>query len=237
MPEFLNPTNNSSSEESDDGSSKESQDRADIKSGSQTSSPMAPHDGEVIEYAPRRRENKKSVGQENKPKQRNVESKSKPDKPYVSNRHYDAIKSDLYPRENIFTSVLDFIKNIFSYLFLPEYAQRRPGAHRGNRNRYNRNYRNRRSGGRNRRQGTGTSSKDNSNSRNHQNNRGSSQSQSNNKDRRGGRYKAGQNQERESTENTDNNEPQNSNRSRNRRRGKPRTEQPKTDKGRECDPQ
>ena len=236
MPEFLNPINDNSIEDSDNASSKGSPGQRGIESGSQTSSPMAPHDGEVIEYTPRRRENLNSERQEDKPRQKVVEvkqSKPKPYKPYVSSRRYDNKESDPYLSKNIIRSLLGYIKILFSYLFLPDYPQRKSGDQHGRRERYRKNYRNRRSGGRNRRQG----GNNNNDSRNRQGNRGSDQSQSSNTNRRGGRNRGNRNQERGSNSNAGDGETRNLNQSRNRRRDKPRSGQPNPENDRPRDSQ
>ena len=236
MPEFLNPINDNSIEDSDNGSPKGSPGQRGIESGSQTSSPMAPHDGEVIEYTPHRRENQNSERQKDKPRQRTIEvkqSKPKPYKPYVSSRRYDNKKPDPYPSKNIIRSLLGYIKILFSYLFLPDYPQRKSGDQHGRRERYRKNYRNRRSGGRNRRQG----GNNNNDSRNRQGNRGSDQSQSSNTNRRGGRNRGNRNQERGSNSNAGDGETRNLNQSRNRRRDKPRSGQPNPENDRPRDSQ
>lgn len=215
MPEFLNPINNNSTEDSDKASSEGSSGQ---ESGSQTSSPMAPHDGEVIEYKPRRRKNQQGERQENKLKQRIVEvkqSKSKPYKPYVAGQRYGNKKPDKYPSENIILTLIGYIKTLFGYLFLPDHLQRKPGDQLRGRGQYRKNYRNRRQGG-----------NSNSDTRNRQGDRDSDQSQSSNKNRRGGRYRGNRNQERGKNSPAGEGENRNSNPSRNRRRGKPRSGQP-----------
>jgi len=236
MPEFLNPINNNSAEDSDNASSEGNPGQRGNESGSQTSSPMAPHDGEVIEYKPRRRENQKGEKQEEKPRQRIVEvkqSKSKPFKPYVAGQRYGNKKSAQYPRENIILSLFGYIKTLFSYLFLPDHPQRRPGGQHGERGRYRKNYRNRRSRGSNRRQGENS----NNDGQNRQGDRDSDQGQSSNRNRRGGRYRGTRNQEKGKDSTAGEGETRNSNQSRNRRRGKPRTGPPNPGNDRPSDSQ
>lgn len=234
MPEFLNPIKNNSTESRENGSSKENSGQKNIKSGGQTASPMAPHDGEIIEYKPSRTVNPKNKRQGYKPKQTPLETKQdKPYKAYTTTHQYNNKKPDQFQAKNIIRSFFRSIKILFSYLFLPAHPKQKSRDWHGRRKRYNKNYRNRRSRGGSRRQ----RGNNNNDPRDRQVNQDIEPNQSSNKNRRGSRYKGNRNPERGGKSNVGEGKARNLNQSRNRNRIKSQSGHSKPQNNREHKPQ
>ncbi len=247
MPQFIHSDDSDSTTPSENQDSQSFTDQSGPHSRSQTSNPIAPHHREIIEYTPRRSENKREEKGDDLAKKSDVSTpprrvdsqKNRAPQPRRKTNYqcYNRNRSNRHNKSRDRRSLLDRIKALFYFIFRIKDPKRKKEDRRRKRGRYRGQYRNRRSGGgRSRRQGG-----DGQGSTNRQNNRGGNQQRGNDRNQRnnrGGRPRNARPQSSDTESNNSNsdgggNQPRY--RSRNRRRDRNRTDNPRSDRNREND--